>query len=118
MSPEAHVISISPNDMAPVVQWLEEIRDRLEGWSKGIRSASVEEWNRFHTAVTSSLSLRRVEGVLREFLAHIGLTARVSQDEVTHAWIHELRIRVIYYREGLTIESYSNHLVEPPAIQL
>ncbi len=111
-------ISIRPNDMAPVIQWLEEVRGRLDSWSRGVRSSSADEWNRFHAAVTSAISIRRVEKVLREFLARIGLSAKVSTEDVAHAWIHDLRMRVIYYREGETIETYPNHLVAPPMIKL
>ena len=90
----------------------------LDNWSNAVRSTSADEWNRFHTAVTSAISIRRVEKVLGEFLARIGLSAKVSSEDVAHVWIHNLRIRIIYYREGETIEAYQHHLVAPPMIEI
>ena len=59
----------------------------------------------------------KVESVLREFLGRIGVSARRS-DEIAAQLVLELRQKILYYREGLTIEAYENYLLEPPRIEV
>ena len=110
-------ISIRPTDMVPVLQWLDEVRGRVDGWSKGVRAASAEEWKKFHKAITQAISVTRVEGVLRDFLGRIGMSSK-TKSNLAEEMVLALRMSIIHYREGETIESYQNFLTDPPNVRL
>ncbi|MCA8959749.1 MAG: hypothetical protein KDC38_04525 [Planctomycetes bacterium] len=102
-------------EMAPVHQWVEEIGTRLEGWSHSVKHISTEEWARLRAAVAGTFAKKRVEGILRDVMSRVGMRAKESELD---AMVDELRMRVLDYRQGLTIENYADHWVEPPTIRV
>ncbi len=108
-------IPIRPADLTPVTHWLGELRARVVEWSRGVKDISQDEWNRLQNSVKGAVSTQRVEQVLKDFLTRIGVPAHT---EMTDSLTLDLKVRVLSYRQGVTIESYPDFLSEPPQIKL
>ena len=114
--------SLHSGELAPLTEWLDEVRrhvDRLsrQGWD-GIKRVSADEWERLHGAVSGAVSAERVQGVLSEFLARVGLRGGTTAEELARREVAELRARIVCFRAGLTIEDYGEYLAPPPRIDL
>ena len=107
---------LRPSDRVPVGEWLDDLRSRLDVWTQGVRSISGEEWQRLHGAVARAVSPDRVQGVLRDFLVRFGL--RTDSKDLADEELLALRIRIITFRRGQTIEDYPEHVFPPPLIDL
>ena len=104
---------LQASDTQPVTEWLDELRQRVEGWAQDARAVSSEEWTRLQRSVAGSVSKERVEQVLVDFLQRVGLRQGSVDCDLL-----DLRERVIAYRRGLTIENYPEYLSAPPQIEL
>ena len=109
-------IPLRPSDLAPVNDWLTELRGRVTRWSDEVRSVSSEEWQRLNATVKSAVSTQRVEQVLKDFLTRIGVKSH--SEEILRGLSAELRSQVVAYRHGQTIEHYANFLSKPPRVDL
>ena len=107
---------IHPSDLTPVTHWLADLRGRVAKWSTGVRAVSSDEWNRLQGAVRGALSTQRIEQVLRDFLTRVGDPDRTAP--LAEGLSLELKSRILSYREGQTIDSYVEHIMEPPKIKL
>ncbi|MGE3163321.1 MAG: hypothetical protein AB7O52_00265 [Planctomycetota bacterium] len=106
-------IPIRPTDLAPVQDWLGDLRLRIEGWSKQLKLHSSAEWAHLQTTLTKTLSTQRVEQVLRDFLARVGVGPRETDHAIDEA-LNDLRRRIVAYRRLDSIESYERFLSPPP----
>ncbi|MEM7167761.1 MAG: hypothetical protein AAF581_20085 [Planctomycetota bacterium] len=116
MNSHAGSLPLQPTAIAPVREWLDDLRGRLEGWGRDVRRASADEWAHLQSTVASSLATRKVEGALRTFLTRIGLGQEL--DSTVAELVSDLRSRVLTHRAGLTIECYQEYLVTPPRIDV
>lgn len=91
MSSHSESLPLPPTSLAPVREWIDEMRHRLEGWTSDA-------------------------GTWRAFLTTIGLKKECATtvEEVEC----DLRARVTNHRRGLTIECYEQYIVTPPQIKL
>ncbi|MEM7261749.1 MAG: hypothetical protein AAF488_07130, partial [Planctomycetota bacterium] len=94
----------STSELAPVQEWVAEMGQRLDCWSKSAKAISAEEWSKLRGVMAGTFAKSRVEGVLRDVLSRVGIRAK---DEELDAMVEELRRRVLSYRAGETIESYA-----------
>ncbi len=109
-------VRIEPADLAPVEEWLEDLRQRVDGLERASRSAlGAKEWTRLRGAVKEALSTERASEVLDEFLGRVGV--RQSGGAFAASAARDLRSRILRHRHELTIESYTHQLRPPPAIE-
>ena len=111
----ARDLPLRPTDYAPIHNWLEELRNRVEGWSQAVKGCSAVDWQRLKKAVSGAISTNRVEQVVSEFLGKIGVRGRKVELEDLYS---DLTRRVVAHRREVSIENYPQFLSSPPRIHL